>query len=87
MATVQDVDEDNLVEKLGNLLQRTKRLEADRQSDGMEFGSGHRRLSKRSVGTGLGSGHQRLQQDGSVICRKCGQEGHYARGCAAPRHR
>ena len=87
VVTMRDADEDDLVQKLGNLLQRIERLEADRQSAGTEFGSGHRRSSDQSVGTGLGSGHRGLQQDGSVICRKCGQEGHYARGCAAPRHR
>lgn len=26
-------------------------------------------------------------RSGPVVCRKCGQEGHYARGCAAPRGR
>ena len=81
VATVDRSDE--LVDKLSNLLQRIERLEAGAQSDGTEFGSGHRGSSERSAGTGLGSGHRRLQQS-AVICRKCGLEGHYARGCAAP---
>ena len=85
-ATVRDADEDKMVEMLGKILQRIEQLEADRQSAGTEFGSGHRRSSEQSVGTGLGNGHQRLQQDGSVICRKCSQEGHMP-GDVTPRHR
>ena len=81
VATVDRSDE--LVDKLSNLLQRIERLEAGAQSDGTEFGSGHKGSSERSAGTGLGSGHRRLQQS-AVICRKCGLKGHYARGCAAP---
>ena len=75
-ATVRDADEDKMVKMLDKIMQQIEWLEADRQSAGTEFRSGHRRSSERSVGTGLRSGHQRLQQDGSVICRKCGQEGH-----------
>ena len=33
MATVQDADEDDLVQKLGNLLQQIKWLEADTSAD------------------------------------------------------
>ena len=46
VATVRDADKDNLVEKLGNLLQQIERLEADQQSAGTEFRSGHRRSSE-----------------------------------------
>ena len=82
VATVRDVHEsDRLMDKLTDLLERIERLEADSQSAGTESRSGHRRSNERSAGTGLGSGHRRLQQS-ALVCRKCGQEGHYTRGCA-----
>ena len=82
VATVRDVHEsDRLMDKLTDLLERIEKLEADSQSAGTESRSGHRRSNERSAGTGLGSGHRRLQQS-AMVCRKCGQEGHYARGCA-----
>ena len=79
MATVQDADEDNLVQKLGNLLQRIERLEADRQSAGTEQPpevkraiSWHRTRERPSgIATGWFSDLQKVRSGGSLRLGMC----------------
>lgn len=69
--------QDTTLDLLKTLVERVEKLEMNQRSREPLHPS---RLNQR--GNRFPLTHQ-----GSVICRNCGQEGHYARGCAAPRGR
>lgn len=89
--------QDTMMDMLRSVMERLERLEAggaskgatnyrDDHYPGNRKVSGGKRQGDRSQGQGpSGSGKEgtKGQDRGPVLCRKCGKEGHYARGCAA----
>ena len=75
-ATAQE-RQDATLELLKTLVERVEKLEMNQRTREPPHTSRPNQRGYRLPPT----------QQGSVICRNCGQEGHYARGCAAPRGR
>ena len=64
------VSQDPVIEVLQSLVERMDHLEASVRRPGISKESTRKQVAK---------------QRGPIVCHKCGQEGHFARGCAADR--
>ena len=71
VATVRDVNGDDLVEKLGELLQRVERLEADRQSAGSGVATGDRASDQLVPDSGEATGNcNRVRWSADSVARR-----------------
>ena len=80
-----------ILRKVERLESRMSELEQTYRTTGRQYvGSGmegatkemRAEVQKRGDGRVTGHGDGAMQDNQPVICRKCGKEGHYARGCA-----